>query len=54
MGAMIAQSMGQIPPQTLKMLFDQDLANWKDDADKAGKEPSLAAAAAVEQWLREL
>ncbi len=35
MGAMIAQSMGQIPPQTLKMLFDQDLANWKDDADQA-------------------
>lgn len=35
MGAMIAQSVGQIPPQTLKMLFDQDLANWKDDADKA-------------------
>jgi hypothetical protein len=35
MGSMIAQSMGQIPPQTLKMLFDQDLANWKDDADKA-------------------
>jgi hypothetical protein len=35
MGAMIAQSMAQIPPQTLKMLFDQDLASWKDDTDKA-------------------
>ncbi len=34
-GAMIAQSMEQIPPQMLKMLFDQDLANWKDDTDKA-------------------
>lgn len=35
MGAMIAQGMAAIPPQTLKMLFDQDLANWKDDTDKA-------------------
>jgi len=35
LGAMIAQSMAAIPPQTLKMLFDQDLANWKDDTDQA-------------------
>jgi hypothetical protein len=35
MGAMIAQSMAALPPQTLKMMFDQDLANWKDDTDQA-------------------
>jgi hypothetical protein len=35
MAASIAQSFSQMPPAALKMLFDQDLQNWKEDKDKA-------------------
>jgi hypothetical protein len=35
MAATVAQSFGQMPPATLKMLFDQDVKNWKGDSDKA-------------------
>jgi hypothetical protein len=35
LAASIAQSFAQMPVPTLKMLFDQDLNNWKGSSDKA-------------------
>jgi hypothetical protein len=34
LAASISQSFSQMPTATLKMLFDQDLKNWKDNQDK--------------------
>jgi hypothetical protein len=33
--AQMAHAIEQMPPAAAKMLFDQDLQNWKDDKDKA-------------------
>src|SRR4051812_3790019 len=35
MAAAITQSFSQLPAPSLKMMFDQDLENWKGDPDKA-------------------
>jgi len=35
LAAVMAQGMAQVPAQTLKTLFDQDLETWKDDSDQA-------------------